>query len=231
MKRVVFVCLTFILALTLPIIVDKKGNDNVVFADQQPTEVIVVGEYEKVVQADTMQIDFFVQYQSEDFSSGQEYVANIYSCLCEKLKEIDENICCNVRYMSCKSIVKKENTKYHFEQFYCITSTKLDKTQEIIKVAGKCGISGYNGVKYKLENKQEIFDEILQLALLNANTKANNLISNATLNKVFDNEVFCFEFNNQIIVKAIVKTLYTSQEEITQPDLINRDIIEPSMEF
>ncbi len=234
MKRIFFLCLILILAFTVPVLADKKDNNDVVFADDKPTEIFVVGEYENTIEADIVNIDFFVKYNSDNFVDGQNYVSNMYSCLCKKLQAIDTNIGCNICYMTYKPITK-ENTQYCFEQCYHITSTKLDKLQEIIQSSDECGINGYNRITYELKNKKELFDEAINSALKDAKTKAQKMIDNATLYRIFGNDVCCYEYNNQILIKANVRALFVSSTQqdntITPPDLVNREIIVETNKF
>ena len=226
MKKKFLLCLSIILAFSFLVNIGKNSNDKAVFAENMPKEVFVSGECEESVDAEIMSIDFCLKHFDENFVNGQKYVSDLTTNFCEKLKEIDENASCDICFMSCKPNFGKDTTRYCFEQCLCVKTKLMDKTQEIINIAGECGLNGYNNVRYELEDKKEIFSKVLKCALDNSFEKATSLIDNPVLDKVFESDVYCYEQNNQIIIKANVRAKYTSGNLNQQKDLdlINREI-------
>ena len=186
-------------------------NQDVVYADSN--KVFVSGESELTVKADTMEIEFFVKEVTEDFSNGQDKISSTFECMQDSLKQIDENIVCTITCMCCNPKIKKESTIYEFEMCINVCTSQLDKMEEIIKSAGKCGAKGYSGVFYSLKDKKNLFDNAIENAKQDAINKARNMDKELELDKLFVQDVYCFEQNTNIVVKAMVKANFVKVEK------------------
>ena len=200
-------------------------KQDVVYAEQ--SKVFVSGESELTVKADTMEIEFFVKEVTENFSNGQDKISGTFDCMQKSLKQIDENIVCTITCMCCNPRMKKDSTMYEFEMCINVCTSQLDKLEEIIKTAGECGAKGYSGVFYSIKDKKNLFDNAIEGAKLDAINKARNMDKELELDKLFVQDVYCFEQNSNIVVKAVVKANFVkvqkSPEVTTKEYMLNQD--------
>ena len=135
-----FIILILLLAIALNL--GKSVDPKIVYADEIPKTITTIGESEMAVEPDTMLIDFCIKKLHSNFLEGQENIMSIYSDFCTNLQNLDDSCICNLTYMSCFPITKKNDTKYDFSANILVETSKSNNLSEIIKLAGNCGING-----------------------------------------------------------------------------------------
>ena len=179
------------------------------------------GESEIIAKADTMEFELFVKEVTEDFAQGQDKISSTIDCINQSLKQIDQDIVCTVVQMSCRPHLKKDVTKYVFDVCINVCTSKLDKLEEIIKTAGECGANGYCGVFYGIKEKQALINDVIENAKQDAINKARNEDKELVFEKLSIQDVCCFEQNDSIVVKAMVKANFVKVPQ--KPEVVTKE--------
>ena len=192
---------------------------DVVYAED--TSQYFYGESEISAKVDTMELDFFVKEVTEDFAQGQDKISSTINCINESLKQIDQDVLCQVVQMSCHPKLTKDVTKYVFDACINVRSSNPDKLEQIIKTASECGANGYCGVFYGIKHKDALINDAIENAKQDAINKARNEDKELEFENLTVQDICCFEQNNAVTVKAMVKANFVKVEK--GPEVVTKE--------
>ena len=212
-------------------------NDKVLaFADDEKQYVCVFGHGEVESKPDCCEINFGLKIRGNTFKEGQEKLTETYDNFSSQIKEVDEEAEIFVCYSSCYPSFEKEIQGYDFHSNICVKTCNLDEVEKILNIAGENSISSLNGIDYKLEDKQSLYNEALKNAKADAEQKAKAINENANLQDLFEVSVTSFSRGDKdasIKVEACVKArflvnaLEAKEEKVIKEEKIeNKEILQ-----
>ena len=203
MKKIILCLLLCVISLS--IFAFNQNNTKILADNTQSIVVIGKGEAEGI--ADTANLHFSIVV-NDAFDNGHTKILNICNCICNSVKEIDENSECSNGFYTCFPRCHGGICNYEFATMVTIKTTKLDKIDEIVKTAINCGATSYDGVIYTLENKDELITTALTIAKQNAFEKAKVLNDNCEIAELKESNIQTFERNGKITIQAFIKAKF-----------------------
>ena len=180
-------------AVFKPKIIDKKtfAEEVVEYQDSQTSQTTqdntlclsIIGSASKCVTPDQAKVTGVIETIDIDVIKAKDTNTEIFEKVCEKLQSLGlekgdiilESFTCypNYDYTSGKSLVG-----YNATTAYTFKVSNLDKINDLIDGAIECGSTCIRNINYELSNQEEVYQEVLMMAVENAKEKAIMLTGN-----------------------------------------------------
>ena len=229
-----FTILSLILIFALIFCNFSTSNVNIYAEEEQTQFITVLGKAEIEVSADNAELCFGIKNLVNTFQEGQQKINDFIDNFSVCVKEIDENANIYITYSSCHPVWQNGVQGYVYNCNIKVLTTCLDCIDKIINCASENGVSSFCGVKYKLNNKEETFNNALNLAKQNAQQKVNSMYNDNNLMELYEVNISTFNQgeNGNLKICACVKAKYeVAQNETQDAQIKSEDVQESTSSF
>lgn len=218
-RIMIYICLVLAFCCCFSIASDYKNQS--VFADEESVYFSVVGQACQEVSPDTVKVYVTAECRNEDSNECKNCVFSSYDENVKKLTEfgVDANSIVTQSFFTFPEYNFSDNQfkSYRAELRYSFVVNELDKLEEIFEGVISDGVSTVRNICYEVSNKDEIYNNVLSMAVENAKEKARILTGNEDVEivKIHEegmfNQTLCkteIGENGRVSICAIVKAFF-----------------------
>ncbi len=208
MKKI-FISLILVLALCLTLATTLTNPNQPTFAYNENNQyVMTIGCGEVFTKADTIELSFGLTQVSDSLDDGNTKLNSAIQDIKTAVIAVDPEAKVNVGYISSYPIAHAGVSQYQFNCNFFVTSTNLDKKDEIMAQVTQNGATSFHGARLELNEKQDVYNEALSKAKDDAEQKAKALYGDVRLKEMFEVSLYSFEQNGEIKIEACVKAKF-----------------------